>query len=245
MEVARNHKRKSNIQVDHINIQTYLENTLSPYISSIPGHHVALFTTALTHPSLAKQKNTTYERYEFLGDSVLRLSIAQLLFHMFPNQPEGKLAKYTAHLVSGKVLSKVAEDLKLGDIIQMSEGEVRSGGRKKPAILADSCEAFLGAIFDCFGYDVAFKFIQTHWQNFLKNIDQNSFSAKAKIQEWAQAKKLGLPHYHVVERSGSDHQPFFTVKVSVPDYSPIIGEGFSIKEAETSAAENFIKTYLI
>ena len=164
---------------------------------------------------------------------------------MFPQEPEGKLAKYTGHLVSGKILSKVAEDLKLGDVIRMSEGEVRSGGRKKKTILADSCEAFLGAIFDCFGYEISFKFIQAHWKIFLKNIDRNSFSAKARIQEWAQAQKLGLPHYHVVQRSGSDHQPFFTVEVSVPNYSAIIGEGTSIKEAETSAAENFINTYLI
>ena len=194
----------------------------------------ALLEEALTHSSRGRARS--YERLEFLGDRVLGLIVAEMLVRRFPSEPEGALAVRFALLVSGDSLASVAADIDLGAHIAFSAGEADSGARDNPSILADVCEAVIGALYLDGGLEPARRFVEPLWQPLLEAELQPRQDAKTALQEWAQGRGLPLPNYQEVARSGPAHEPIFTVQVLVEGSEPTEGQGRSKRAAEQEAA---------
>lgn len=208
-------------------------------LEEILGHRFArpkLLEHALTHGSIADKTQQTYERLEFLGDRVLGLVVADLLFHRFTREAEGGLGKRFAALVSRTCLSEVAADLGLGRFLRLSPGESDSGGRENPSLLADACEAVIAALYLDGGLDAARRFIEPIWTPLLEASPRPPQDPKTALQEWAQGRQLELPSYQVVDQSGPDHAPKFLVQVAVSGQEPETGEGKSKRMAERAAA---------
>lgn len=201
-----------------------------------------LLTEALSHASLAGGKN--YERLEFLGDRVLGLIVAEWLLERYPKLPEGALAKRLSALVMRDTLAEAAKDLTLDQHVLISKGAEDEGGRLKPSLLADVCEAVLGAMYLDGGLEPPRKLVRRVWARFFENLAVTSLHAKSELQEWAQGKGLPTPTYREVSRSGPDHAPEFVVAVDVEGYEPIAGNGTSKRTAEVSAAASFIETWV-
>lgn len=210
------------------------------------GHRFArpaLLSRALTHPSAAtrgRNGGRSYERLEFLGDRVLGLIVADLLLAHFPDESEGELGRRLAELVRRETLADVAAELELGTALRLAKGEVLSGERDNPAILADSCEAVIGALYLDGGLEAARRLIETHWRPRIEEAETPPQDAKTALQEWAQGRGLALPSYREVGRSGPAHEPRFTVEVSVEGRTPARGEGRSKRLAEQVAAARLL-----
>lgn len=198
-----------------------------------------LLRTALTHSSTGETYN--YERLEFLGDRVLGLVIASLLFEKFPDEKEGDMAKRLASLVQGETLAKLALRISLGDFIFFSEAEAAAGGSENEHILADVMEAVIGAMYLDGGIEPCRDLILTQWEDTLYTMIKPPQHPKTAIQEWAQGQGLPLPEYTILEQSGPDHAPVFEVKVEVRGYDEVRGTGRSRAEAEKIAAQAFMK----
>ena len=198
----------------------------------------ALLKLALTHASAhpGSKPNEDNERLEFLGDRVLGLAIAELLTDRFPEVSEGELARWFNHLVRTETCAEVGQIWNLGDFIVMSGGEAGSGGRGKKTILANACEAVLGAIFADAGYNAARDLIHRDWDAYLGELEQAAPDAKSVLQEWAQGQQLPLPRYVEVAREGPDHAPRFTTEVQVEGLASERGEGANKRQAEQAAA---------
>jgi ribonuclease III len=198
----------------------------------------ALLKKALTHASVrqASAKRRDNERLEFLGDRVLGLAIAELLSEVYPAASEGQLARLYNRLVRGGTCAEVARSLELGASLVLSESEAGSGGREKETILADACEALLGAIFLEAGYGKAREIVRKHWGGKIDGSPSEAADAKSALQEWAQGQGLDLPHYEEVAREGPDHAPRFTAEVRIKGKKPARGEGASKRAAEQAAA---------
>ncbi|MGH6865658.1 MAG: ribonuclease III [Methyloceanibacter sp.] len=193
---------------------------------------------ALTHSS-ARAGGTPSddnERLEFLGDRVLGLAVAELLSDEFPDADEGELARWFNHLVRAETCAAVAQAWDLGTFILMSDGEAGSGGRRKKTILANACEAVLGAIFADAGYDAARTVVGKFWEPHLVELELAAPDAKSVLQEWAQGKGLPLPRYLEVAREGPDHAPRFTAEVQIEGAAPERGQGANKRAAEQAAA---------
>ncbi len=205
-----------------------------------------LLDEALTHRSAidrrAGRSDFVYgnERLEFLGDRVLALVVAELLQERFPDEDEGALAKRHAALVRAEVLAEVATELALGEAVRISDSERASGGAAKPTILADACEALLGAMYKDGGLEPAAAFIRRYWMKRLEAEAKPPADAKTMLQEWAQSRGLPLPMYRELARRGPDHAPLFAVEVVVKDKPPASGEGRTKREAERVAAERLL-----
>ena len=215
----------------------------------ILGHDFAtpaLLAEALTHPSALtadrgrgrrdKITNHGYERLEFLGDRVLGLVIAELLWRRFPDEPEGLLTQRHTHLVRREALARVALSIGLGQHLVLSRAERAAGAAANPAILADACEAIIAAIYLDGGYDAAGGFIRRHWQPLIGAMEAPPRDPKTMLQEWAQARGLGLPRYELVATSGPDHAPQFTVAASIAGGTPATASGPAKRRAEAGAA---------
>lgn len=200
----------------------------------------ALARIALTHRSAAGRDDVTYERLEFLGDRVLALVIADMLYDAFPQEDEGALAKRLVALVRRETLADVAARLSVAPLIHLSRGEEEAGGRENPAILADVCESLIGAVYRDGGMAPARAFIERHWSALMEGTAEPPKDAKTSLQEWAQGRGLALPSYRQVGRSGPDHAPLFTIEVSVGDFPPARGDGPTKRSAEQAAAERLL-----
>jgi ribonuclease-3 len=198
----------------------------------------ALLRLALTHASARAglKPSEDNERLEFLGDRVLGLAVAELLAGRFPDAREGELARWFNHLVRAETCAEVAQDWALGTFILMSGGEAGSGGRSKKTILANACEAVLGAIFADGGYEAARIVVCRFWEKHLGEIDLAAPDAKSVLQEWAQGRRLPLPRYLEVAREGPDHAPRFTSEVQIDGVAPERGQGANKRGAEQAAA---------
>lgn len=210
-------------------------------LSARLGHEFsdpALLKLALTHASAraSARPDEDNERLEFLGDRVLGLAVAEILSDRFPKAREGELARWFNHLVRAETCAEIAQEWELGDFILMSGGEAGSGGRRKKTILANTCEAVLGAIFADAGYEAAKGVIQRFWEKQLGALDAAALDAKSVLQEWAQGRRLPLPRYLEVAREGPDHAPRFTAEVQVDGVAPERGQGPNKREAEQAAA---------
>jgi ribonuclease-3 len=198
----------------------------------------SLVELALTHASArpSLKPNEDNERLEFLGDRVLGLAVAELLTASFPEASEGELARRFNQLVRAETCSEIAQRWELGKLIVMSGGEAESGGRGKKTILANACEAVLGAIFLDSDYARVRDVVHRFWADELGDLDLAVPDAKSILQEWAQGRHLPLPRYIEVSREGPDHKPRFTAEVQINGVAPERGEGANKRAAEQTAA---------
>jgi len=196
-----------------------------------------LLAQALTHRSHGAVHN---ERLEFLGDAVLNCTIAQLLFQKFSRLNEGDLSRLRANLVKQQSLADIAERLELSQFLRLGEGERKSGGFRRPSILADTLEAAVGAVFVDRGFEAARDVITRLFEPVLKSVDPKTLGKDSKtlLQEYLQGKRLPLPLYAVVETRGAAHNQEFEVECAVPKLEiSVRGSGRSRRAAEQSAAK--------
>ena len=213
----------------------------------------ALIDRALTHASIGDGARTTKggrlhdnERLEFLGDRVLGLLTAEALLQRDPGAREGDLAIRLNALVNGETCAAVARDMGLGEALRLSGGETRSGGREKPSILADACEAVMAAVYLDGGLEAAGGIFERFWAGAFANLDTaRSKDPKTALQEWAQSQGKPLPAYRVLGREGPDHAPVFTMEVSVLGLQTACGAGASRQAAEKAAAQALLETALL
>ncbi len=192
---------------------------------------------ALTHRSVSKQHN---ERLEFLGDAILGMVIAKVLYQRFPKQPEGKLTRMRSSLVKGDTLAEVAREFELGELLLLGPGELKSGGFRRDSILADAVEAIIGAIYLEAGMDKCEALILDWFASRLKALDPEAVSKddKTRLQEYLQANKHPLPLYEVTEIKGKSHDQTFYVECNVAGIDKaVIGKGHSRRRAEQKAAK--------
>ncbi|NYT38333.1 ribonuclease III [Allopusillimonas soli] len=200
----------------------------------------ALLEQALTHRSHSARHN---ERLEFLGDSVLNFVVAALLFKRFPRIDEGDLSRLRANLVKQAALAEIAGRLQLSQYLRLGEGELKSGGFRRPSILADAVEAIFGAVFLDGGFDAAQKVIEHQYEPILQNVDPKTLGKDPKtlLQELLQGRKLDLPTYTVLATHGAAHSQTFEVECRVPKLDiQVTAGGASRRAAEQLAAEKAI-----
>lgn len=190
---------------------------------------------ALTHASAGLEDN--YERLEFLGDRVLGLVIAEILYRCFPYENEGNLARRHSALACTETLALIAQNLQIPEIVKLSKAEKTSGGSQQANLLADCMEAVIGAIFLDGGYVYCQEVITALWGDKIYTIKQPPVDPKTALQEWAQARKLAPPVYEIAGRSGPDHAPVFKISVSLQGYAAVTAEGASKRIAEKRAAQ--------
>lgn len=197
----------------------------------------ALLQQALTHRSHSSLHN---ERLEFLGDSVLNCVVASLLFERYSKIDEGDLSRLRANLVKQQSLYEIAQRLELSHFLRLGEGELKSGGFRRPSILADTLEALFGAIFLDAGFNAARDVIRSLYIPILDTVDPKTLGKDAKtlLQEFLQGKKIALPQYNVVATHGAAHSQEFEVECLVPKLDiQVFGTGGSRRAGEQAAAK--------
>lgn len=193
---------------------------------------------ALTHISAlsGKSRTNSYQRLEFLGDHVLGLIVSDMLFRAFPKADEGELSRRLADLVRKEACADVAREIDLGVAIRLGASESNAGGRQRTAILADVCEALIGAVFLDGGYAAAAAMVERLWGERMRTPARPLRDPKTVLQEWAQARGLPTPSYREISRTGPHHDPEFRIAVNLPEFSPAEGMGRSKRAAEQAAA---------
>lgn len=213
-------------------------------LAALTGHRfndVSLASGALQHPSLGNEASRRrYERLEFLGDRILALSIAELLYTRFPDEPEGALSKRLVALVRREALAEVAEDADLYSYIHAAPSARSEQGRARESMLADACEAVIGALFLDGGLEPARAFVHRKWEPLLDKAINPPRDPKTALQEWYQGKGLERPRYTVVGQTGPAHAPVFTIEVSAPDGHRVQAEGSSKRAGEQAAATQLL-----
>ena len=204
-----------------------------------------LLVQALTHRSFSSDHN---ERIEFLGDSVLNLAVAGLLYEQLSELPEGDLSRVRANLVKQDTLHQVAVSLGLPDMLRLGEGEAKSGGQKRPSILADAVEALIGAVYLDAGFEAASSLVRRLFKDVEINAQMPAIGKdpKTELQEWLQGRKMNLPIYRVVGTQGAAHKQTFDVECEIVEYRRAErGIGGSRRAGEQAAATAmlaFVKT---
>lgn len=204
-----------------------------------------LLAQALTHRSFSSDHN---ERIEFLGDSVLNLAVAGLLYEQLRNLPEGDLSRVRANLVKQDTLHQLALGLGLPELLRLGDGEARSGGRQRPSILADAVEAVIGAVYLDAGYERADQLVRRLFKDVQVNPKMKAIGKdpKTELQEWLQGRKMGLPAYRVAATLGAAHQQTFEVECEIAELGRTErGIGASRRAGEQAAATamlQYIKT---
>jgi len=201
----------------------------------------SLLEQALTHRSYSAHHN---ERLEFLGDSVLGCVVTSMLYHKFIKHDEGDLSRVRASLVKQSALAEIALRLNLPEFIRLGEGELKSGGFRRPSILADALEAILGAIYLDGGFEAAQKVIDGLYANAMDHIDAKSAGKDPKtlLQEFLQAYKLALPEYEVLSTAGAPHDQAFEVACTVAQLGKrVVASGNSRRIAEQAAAQKILE----
>jgi len=200
-----------------------------------------LLRQALTHRSYGGSNN---ERLEFLGDSVLNCVTATRLYQLYGKVAEGDLSRMRAHLVKEATLSDIATALKLGDYLLLGEGELKSGGFRRPSILADGLEAIIGAIYLDGGFVEAERIINRLYEPLVKTLDPKTLGKDPKtlLQEYLQGRKIALPQYNVITITGEAHEQHFEVECIIPGlHIRAMGQGGSRRSAEQAAADNILQ----
>ena len=195
-----------------------------------------LLTEAVTHASISSATRSDNQRLEFLGDRVLGLVMAEALLEDDIGASEGKLAPRFNALVRKETCAEIAMSLDLGKVLKLGRSEMMSGGRRKQALLGDAMEAVIAAVYRDGGFSAAKDLILNLWNSHIETVADDARDAKTALQEWAQGRGLPLPKYSIVERTGPDHAPTFTIAVSVGDTPPAQGEGSTRRTAEQAAA---------
>jgi ribonuclease-3 len=202
-----------------------------------------LLQQALTHPSLqpGSAGRGPYERLEFLGDRVLGLVVADMLYSQFPQENEGALARRHAALVRRESLARIASGIGLGGALSLSRSEEETGGRHNAGTLADACEAVLGALYADGGLAPAAELIKKLWTPLMAEMTAPPKDAKTALQEWAQARAKGLPVYSTLLVEGPPHNPEFLIGVAIEGVAEASGRGPSKRVAEQAAATNLLE----
>ncbi len=206
-----------------------------------------LFDEAFTHPSFNfeanKENEPDYERLEFLGDSVVRLSVSEFLFDKFKNFDEGKLTKIRSYLVSDWFLYNIALDFNLNEIINIGVHEEKDGGRTKESILACTMEAFFGAVYKSLGFEFAKDFIYKIYEAKAVNIEEilYSYNSKEILQQYTQGINKDLPEYEIINETGKAHNKTYEICVKYGGEELGRGKAKTKKEAEKLAAFEAIK----
>ena len=198
-----------------------------------------LLNRALTHSSAispGKRVERSYQRLEFLGDRVLGLVVADMLYRRFPKANEGELSRTLNTLVRKETCVDVARSLGFLDAIKLGAVGAGAGARLRKSVLGDICEAVIGAIFLDGGYAAAVKFVEANWLERMRKPQRPLRDPKTVLQEWAQGKGLPVPVYREVERTGPHHDPQFRVAVDLPGLTSAEGTGGSKRTAEKAAA---------
>jgi len=201
------------------------------------GYHFSnpdYLNKALTHSSKGIEN---YERLEFLGDRVLGLVIAEILYRCFPFEKEGSLARRHSALACTETLARTARDLGVHQVVMASSAELASGGNKQDNLLADCMEAIIGAIFIDKGYIPCQEVITSLWGDKIYTLSQPPVDSKTALQEWAQARALPIPIYEIVDRTGPDHAPQFKVRATIQGLEPMEATGASRRVAEKAVAQ--------
>lgn len=211
----------------HIALQARLQHRFA---------NAQLLTQALTHRSFSADHN---ERLEFLGDSVLNLAVAALVYDRLKALPEGDLSRVRANLVKQDTLHQLAVGLGLPEVIRLGEGELRSGGSRRPSILADALEALIGAVHLDAGYDAAEALVHRLFHDVEVNpaMAASAKDAKTELQEWLQGRKMKVPIYRVAATLGAAHKQTFDVECEIPELGAVErGIGASRRAGEQAAA---------
>lgn len=209
---------------------------LASWIEKTTGHKpadLALFERALTHSS---KSEGNYERLEFLGDRVLGLVVADWLYALFPDEPEGKLSRRLNVLVARGTCAEIARELELGPSMRLGKQAHDDGAMDSDNVLGDMIEALIGALWLDGGFDVAKRFIHAAWASRVDHREGAPKHPKSALQEWAAANERKPPVYETVGRSGPHHAPTFIVRVSINGVGDATAEGPAKQEAETEAA---------
>ena len=206
-------------------------------ITKIKFNDKSLITKLLTHKSFSKIENN--EKLEFLGDRVLGLVLSKKLLELYPNETEGSLDKRFAILVNRKTCLKISKNLKIENFVMLGKTYLNKKNIEDK-ILADSCEALIGALYLDGGMEVAKKFILNNWISEIKKTYKTEIDSKTKLQEYSLKIFKKLPVYKVLKSSGPKHLPSYKVSVKIINLNPSIGYGKSIKLAQQSAAKNLI-----
>lgn len=196
-----------------------------------------LLRRAITHGSINSEATSNYERLEFLGDRVLGVAVASLLYKFFPKEPEGNLSQRFVGLVCKETVSEVALTLKLDEFMRVISDDLR----KNENVLCDVAEAVIGAIYIDAGVDAAIEFVNNHWRELIDKNVAPPKDSKTKLQEFSHSLGLGTPQYKVVSRMGSEHEPVFEVEVCLDNKKRAIGRGKSKKLAEFDAARAMLE----
>jgi len=197
-----------------------------------------LLERALTHISALSgaSRTNSYQRLEFLGDHVLGLIVSDMLYRAFPRADEGELSRRLADLVRKETCAEVARAMDLGPALRLGSSESNAGGRLRVTILADACEALIGAVYVDGGYGAARELVHRFWHERMLRPPRPLRDPKTMLQEWAQARGLPTPDYRELARTGPHHNPKFRVAVALPDRPPAEGLGSSKRAAEQAAA---------
>jgi ribonuclease-3 len=214
---------------------------LEAWLEATLGHrpvNLSLFDRALTHASHGEDN---YERLEFLGDRVLGVVIADWLFTLFPDEPEGALSRRLNVLVSRDTCAEVARNLGLAPYLRLGKQALSDGAFDSDNILGDAVESLIGALWLDGGLAAAQTFIRSAWADRVDSHDKAPKHPKSALQEWAAANNRKAPAYEIVGRSGPHHAPTFVVKVSIRGVGEAEAEGLNKQEAETAAAEALLE----
>jgi ribonuclease-3 len=218
-----------------------MTTALATWLETTTGHRptdLALFERALTHSSRGEQN---YERLEYLGDRVLGLVVADWLYALFPDEPEGKLSKRLNVLVSRGTCAEVGRALGLAPYMKLGKQARDDGAFESDNVLGDMIEALIGALWLDGGFAPAQAFIRAAWADRVRHGDSAPQHPKSALQEWAAAHDRRPPVYEVVGRSGPHHAPTFVVRVSIKGVGEAEAEGLAKQEAETEAAQALLE----
>lgn len=200
-----------------------------------------LLVRAVTHASLSSPTRPHNERLEFLGDRVLGLVMAEALFAADPSATEGQMAPRFNALVRKETCAEVARDLALGEVLKLGRSEMLSGGRRKEALLGDAMEAVIAAVYLDAGFEAARDMVLRLWGARIGAVAPDARDAKTSLQEWAQARGMPPPAYAETGRTGPDHQPVFTVTVTLANGASETASAGSKRAAEHLAAAALLK----
>ncbi|MGZ8311156.1 MAG: ribonuclease III [Allosphingosinicella sp.] len=216
-------------------------SALSDWLAANFGYRpntLALFELALTH---ASKSDANYERLEFLGDRVLGLTIAALLYENFPDEPEGKLSRRLNVLVARTTCSEVAREIGVPGQARLGKQAREDGAHDSDNVLGDVLEALIGAVFIDAGFEAAAPVVRQLWASRVGALGGAPKHPKSALQEWAAANSRRPPSYETVGRSGPQHAPRFVVQVSIPGVGEAQAEGQTKQDAETAAAEALLE----
>jgi ribonuclease-3 len=215
------------------------EAWLISIIGEQPKKH-ELYERALTHGSMG---GPDYQRLEFLGDRVLGVSIAEMLYYQFPDEPEGRLSHRLNALVSGASCAEIARKIGVQSFMRLGKQARDDGARDSDNVLGDMIEALIGAIHLDLGAKQSRDFVEKHWRCKLESALEAPKHPKSALQEWCAAKNHKAPEYHITRKEGPPHAMRFEITVTVKGFDPVSAQAGSRQAAETAAAQTFMERF--